>query len=949
MVSRNNSSPPALDPEVNEFVPTDNNSSANSSNNSARRKPTLALMPSSSAHDDGSVFEGPKFHSALPLYPSNTWSASANPVARSAGLPLKPSWDSLGSSKPGASFSTAARRDHDRIAGLGVSTVSNGDARLNNHHRLDFKPPSSTIRYTQTEEYHKSANPSSRGDLVVRTDPLPQHPFNLPSQGFGMPNDGSSVTNNSAPKSLISGTSTSSVSGGVSLSNSGIQGSTSVATPVRSTFEDSDEESVPDAEDGHWTEGEHSQCLRRALKDPEAVWEEAYAGSLAVLADMNPEHFTFPANSRVINIKTEFPQNLVASVRLGKYSVMKKISERIMAVWNRYGGTEQKIFFLFSVNGSKKFSGLGELAGPWDKQSFLDGWSENPESHGCVGSFPVTWIYAKDLPYHRFNHIRQPGTENPVGNMWNGMLFPLETGRRVVEHYVKLPATASVLGYPKNYPDNDHSSSAQRRGTFGNRGPRSGGRGSFKGSNINTPWRPQNRQQNHQKTFEEDQDQDATPTPASRGCLSDGSEAPPRCDISTFGGSSSQGELVSASFDGVGKYNFVPSRATTSSDGSSAYSGAPGALSKAISRGTRPMPLQLDTRTSLEGNTLMSTTTAMANPKYFSAPIGSGHAGLPHSVSMDVLRSNTEPQAIARPMLQQSGSMNSLSLQILPHSAQQEVQHETTDPGVPSAVPPYDQALTLHQSPSSTVLSSQSFQYSPSQRSPTRMGFDSSAFPPFPGHGQDQHQLMGKYHRLQAERHRLQSDLYASGMTALDRQLINAKLLTNEMAIQTTVMEMNLLASRPTQSSSPERANGSFHGYNFFTSSNSGYRYSPERTTGGPNLYSPCPLGSPSPGTGGTMSGDAAYYNAMHGNFQYAEPRFTHRAQSSWDLRAQHVDNLVASPERSGMESAASRSFPQHQPPGSHIGPGHGLDGRQSFSFEPPSAFNNNRRDQEYA
>lgn len=296
MASRNNSSPPALDPEVNEFVPNDNTSSANSSNNNALRKPTLALMPSSSAHNDGSVFEGPNFRSALPLYPSNTWSASVNPVARSAGLPLKPSWDSLGSSKPGASFSTATRRDHDRIAGLGVSTVSNGDARLNNHHRLDFKPPSSTIRYTQTEEYHKSANSSTRGDLVVRTDPLPQHPFSLPSQGFGTPNDGNGVTNNSTSQKPISGTSMSSTSGGVSLSNGAIQGSTSVATPVRSTFDDSDEESVPDAEDGHWTEGEHPQCLRRALKDPKAVWEEAYDGSLAVLANMNPEHFTFPAN-----------------------------------------------------------------------------------------------------------------------------------------------------------------------------------------------------------------------------------------------------------------------------------------------------------------------------------------------------------------------------------------------------------------------------------------------------------------------------------------------------------------------------------------------------------------------------------------------------------------------------------------------------------------------------
>ncbi|KAF2215128.1 hypothetical protein CERZMDRAFT_105035 [Cercospora zeae-maydis SCOH1-5] len=959
MASHNKSTSPSLDPKVNEFVPNDDRSNASSSS-SARRKPNLALIPSSHTREDGAVFEGPDRRSAAPLYSSGTWSASTNPAIRSAGLPAKPSWDSLRSSNTGVGFPTASARDHDRNAGLGVSTVSNGVARPNNSHRLDFNPSSSAIRYTQTEEYHKSTKPTSRGNLVVRTDPLPQHPFSHSDQGLGAPTSCHGAASSIAPRHLLLNASQSRAPGGVSLSSSATQGPASIVTPVRSTPAEDDEDTPLDDEDGSWTEGEHPQCLRRALKDPEADWEEAFEGAVAVLANMNPQQFHFPANSRVVNIKTEFPQNLIVSLRLGKYSVMAKVSERIMAVWNRCNGTSQKVFFLFSVNGSKKFSGLAELTGPWDKQSFVDGWSENPESHGCAGSFPVTWIYAKDSLYHRFTHIRQPGTDNPVGNMWNGMLFPRKVGREVVEHYVKLPATTSILGHPKNYPDNDHSSSAQRKGTFGNRAPRPGGRGSFKGSKINTPGRPHQRQtmyEKYVKAFEDERDDDATPTatPASRGRLSDASEAPPTYGFPAADGRISYGEVGSSSFDGSGNYIAAPNRAVASSDSSSTYSGASTSLSGAASHSPRrPMQLQIDTRANVDGNApgsrsgLLSAAIVTGNSKYFSAPASNNHIGLPHSASMGMLRPKDESQASKQPLLQQSGSMNSLPLRLSWRDSQQEVPRDTTNSDVPRSVPSYDQALTLHQSPSPAALS-QEVQYNAGQYSSPRADFGNKRFPSFAGTSQDQHQLLAKHHALQAERHQLQSNLYAPGMNKFDYQLVNAKLVTNAMAIQTTEMEMSLLASRMAQASSPERSNSYIHGDSFLNSPSSGYRYSPERAGGNSVYYSPCPLGSPSPRADAATSGDAGYYHAMHGNFHYAQHRFTHGSQSSWDLRAQNVDSLVASPRNDAMPSAGPRAF-SHQSLGIDVGPGNGARGRQTFSFQSPNtSFNSSRQNQEYA
>ena len=75
---------------------------------------------------------------------------------------------------------------------------------------------------------------------------------------------------------------------------------------------------------------------------------------------------------------------------------------------------------------------------------------------------------ASAVDYQNVEQIRQPANQHPVSNMWNGMKFPDETGREVVKLFVQTPSTSSILGYPKNYPENharrDGMNSAQCRG-----------------------------------------------------------------------------------------------------------------------------------------------------------------------------------------------------------------------------------------------------------------------------------------------------------------------------------------------------------------------------------------------------------------------------------------------------------------------------------------------------
>lgn len=89
--------------------------------------------------------------------------------------------------------------------------------------------------------------------------------------------------------------------------------------------------------------------------------------------------------TRIINIKTEFPRNLIKSVVAGKYSVIQKVAQRISKVWESRSIEGEKILFLFSVNGSKRYSGIAELSGDWIGNDSMEDWENSPESEPCLG------------------------------------------------------------------------------------------------------------------------------------------------------------------------------------------------------------------------------------------------------------------------------------------------------------------------------------------------------------------------------------------------------------------------------------------------------------------------------------------------------------------------------------------------------------------------------------
>lgn len=64
---------------------------------------------------------------------------------------------------------------------------------------------------------------------------------------------------------------------------------------------------------------------------------------------------------------------------------MEKVAQRIMGVWEARHEASEKVLFLFSVNGSKKFCGVAEMCGPWKPDDNIPNWEHNPESNPCVG------------------------------------------------------------------------------------------------------------------------------------------------------------------------------------------------------------------------------------------------------------------------------------------------------------------------------------------------------------------------------------------------------------------------------------------------------------------------------------------------------------------------------------------------------------------------------------
>ena len=57
----------------------------------------------------------------------------------------------------------------------------------------------------------------------------------------------------------------------------------------------------------------------------------------------------------------------------------------------------------------------------------------------------MVWVYVKNVAYDYFKHINHTHSGQPIVNMWNGMHFPTDKGREVVELFVKKAHFTNVL------------------------------------------------------------------------------------------------------------------------------------------------------------------------------------------------------------------------------------------------------------------------------------------------------------------------------------------------------------------------------------------------------------------------------------------------------------------------------------------------------------------------
>ena len=60
---------------------------------------------------------------------------------------------------------------------------------------------------------------------------------------------------------------------------------------------------------------------------------------------------------------------------------------------------------------------------------------------------PITWIFIKNISYYWFKDIKNPHNDQDVVNMWNGMHFPSDVARKVVDIIIKRPHFTNVLAW----------------------------------------------------------------------------------------------------------------------------------------------------------------------------------------------------------------------------------------------------------------------------------------------------------------------------------------------------------------------------------------------------------------------------------------------------------------------------------------------------------------------
>lgn len=240
---------------------------------------------------------------ANPLYTSDTWAVHPDNPINTAVASTRSFW--AGNSSQTPSYQPDRQVASSQSFGITPPNAKTGGqfayVRDTSGRFLSARtsaPGQTRIRYTQTEEYHKSpsqVSPLYKHVQNTQTVPSSQFPLDEGAPGaqhtaYGNGTIGQNVTGTSssigpAPAGYVE--STEATSSDDQQSSSG----DSVA-PSGQTLQIASNKAGSKGD--VWSEQGHPHGIRRALMDPHAEWEETYPGAAIVLNAVNPDSYQMP-------------------------------------------------------------------------------------------------------------------------------------------------------------------------------------------------------------------------------------------------------------------------------------------------------------------------------------------------------------------------------------------------------------------------------------------------------------------------------------------------------------------------------------------------------------------------------------------------------------------------------------------------------------------------------
>lgn len=164
---------------------------------------------------------------------------------------------------------------------------------------------------------------------------------------------------------------------------------------------------------------------------------------------LSPSIVSIPKGSRFFVIKSFNEQDIKSSFIHKIWSSTDLGNKRLSRAFN-FKKSNERIFLIFSVNGSGQFCGIAEM-----KSNYLENKDNNNndeqiwlDNSRFKGKFQIQWLFAKNISNNLLRHLRFQVSEfewKPVTNSRDTQELPFELGEEIVNIFKSTYSTTSFL------------------------------------------------------------------------------------------------------------------------------------------------------------------------------------------------------------------------------------------------------------------------------------------------------------------------------------------------------------------------------------------------------------------------------------------------------------------------------------------------------------------------